>query len=661
MKYNMNNVLSKDSIYNIPSLQYKTTEYYQKPIGFAPVTRQNIGITYNSQNNINNSIYYSNKNNIPNIPSIYYNSNNPNYQNIKQPQIIKNVYQQNNMNYYDSNAGNVKILPTKYLPTKFKTPKIIYSNIEFAKEIPMSKYTNFEIPLSTPIQQFPNVNSMTKKTEKKEYNIYSQQTPFYSNLQNDLYSTLKNYSYTIPETETYSYSDQQISSHSSKEMPAFSTQQYNTYNYVSQNELQTNNYDVNNKLTDTVRNTNNYNNTFNDKDSNEFNLFSKKYENKSKEISKNIYQEPQIITNNYLINSPKIYKEPNEIKSPKYNSYIYKSPEITYRKDYLFSPIQSPLSNYETRSYNGDDNIDIEEILRLKEENEGYKKQLKELENYEKKAEEIRELRIQVDQLSPIKDKLSEINSLKAQLLELNALKAKIDNLEQFKYKLDKIKETKILKENKGKQIKSKVEKKNKNKQKDKIKKFENVKESEINIIESELNEENEVKGEILHSIEELSLIIKKICKNKKQIILNLIYKATSDSDRAAAFHKKCNNAQSTIVLIETDKGKRFGGYTSVNWKGKGLNKKDKNSFIFSLDNMKVYENIIGEKAIGCYPKFGPIFLGCQIRIYDQAFKNGGTTCKNGLNFNTNKDYVLTGGERKFKIKEIEVYEVIAQ
>ena len=71
MKYNMNNVLSKDSIYNIPSLQYKTTEYYQIPIGFAPVTRQNIGIIYNSQNNINNSIYYSNKNNIPNIPSIY--------------------------------------------------------------------------------------------------------------------------------------------------------------------------------------------------------------------------------------------------------------------------------------------------------------------------------------------------------------------------------------------------------------------------------------------------------------------------------------------------------------------------------------------------------------------------------------------------------------
>ena len=80
-----------------------------------------------------------------------------------------------------------------------------------------------------------------------------------------------------------------------------------------------------------------------------------------------------------------------------------------------------------------------------------------------------------------------------------------------------------------------------------------------------------------------------------------------------------------------------------------------------SLDNMKVYENIKGEKAIGCYPKFGPIFLGCQIRIYDQAFKNGGSTFKKGFNYDTNEDYVLTGGDRLFKIKEIEVYEVIAQ
>ena len=76
---------------------------------------------------------------------------------------------------------------------------------------------------------------------------------------------------------------------------------------------------------------------------------------------------------------------------------------------------------------------------------------------------------------------------------------------------------------------------------------------------------------------------------------------------------------------------------------------------------MKIYENIPGEEAIGCYPKFGPVFLGCQIRIYDKAFKKGGTTYEKGFNYRTTEDFELTGGDRVFNVKEIEVYEVIPQ
>ena len=51
-------------------------------------------------------------------------------------------------------------------------------------------------------------------------------------------------------------------------------------------------------------------------------------------------------------------------------------------------------------------------------------------------------------------------------------------------------------------------------------------------------------------------------------------------------------------------------------------------------------------------------FLGCQIRIYDQFFKNGGTTFEKGLNYDTEEDFELTGGLKKFDIKDIEVYSV---
>ena len=154
-------------------------------------------------------------------------------------------------------------------------------------------------------------------------------------------------------------------------------------------------------------------------------------------------------------------------------------------------------------------------------------------------------------------------------------------------------------------------------------------------------------------------MLTRKINKDNKKLTLNLLYKATADSDRAAAFHAKCDEAQSSVVLVETDKGKRFGGYTSISWSGDCVDKKDPNAFVFSLDKMETYDNIPEEDAIGCYPKFGPIFLGCQIRIYDKAFSKGGTTFERGLNYDTKEDFELTGGERVFNVKEIEVYEVV--
>ena len=174
-----------------------------------------------------------------------------------------------------------------------------------------------------------------------------------------------------------------------------------------------------------------------------------------------------------------------------------------------------------------------------------------------------------------------------------------------------------------------------------------------------EYDESKEVKGDIIHDGKELDMIIKKINKENKKIIINLLYKASADGDTASAFHEKCDDANSTIVLVETKDGMRFGGYTTCSWSGNCVDKNDSEAFIFSFDKMKTYDNIPGDEAIGCYPKFGPIFLGCQIKIFDNAFTKGGTTYEKELNFNTEEDYELTGGKRSFEIKDIEVYEVI--
>ena len=186
--------------------------------------------------------------------------------------------------------------------------------------------------------------------------------------------------------------------------------------------------------------------------------------------------------------------------------------------------------------------------------------------------------------------------------------------------------------------------------------------EEENRELEYEQNvEQIAVKGDIIHNTAEIEMLTKKINKHNKKLTLNLLYKATIDSDKAVAFHEKCDSAESSLVLVETTKGKRFGGFTTCSWRGDCIDKKDEEAFVFSLDKMMTYDNIPGEDAVGCYPKFGPIFLGCQIRIYDNAFSKGGTTFEKGLNFNTEEDFELNGGERVFGVKEIEVYEVIPQ
>ena len=167
------------------------------------------------------------------------------------------------------------------------------------------------------------------------------------------------------------------------------------------------------------------------------------------------------------------------------------------------------------------------------------------------------------------------------------------------------------------------------------------------------------IRGDIIENAKELELLTRRICNNKyKKISLNLIYKAIIDSDRANVFHNKCDSAKMTLVLVKSGNDKRFGGFTSYNWEGNSIEKKDENAFVFSLDNLKIYNIISGEGAIGCYPNFGPVFLGCQIRIYDQFFRNGGTTFEKGVNYETKEDFELTGGLRKFDIKDIEVYSV---
>ena len=172
----------------------------------------------------------------------------------------------------------------------------------------------------------------------------------------------------------------------------------------------------------------------------------------------------------------------------------------------------------------------------------------------------------------------------------------------------------------------------------------------------------NYIKSSILKTQEEYNLIKNKLLsKRKSQICKNinnkLLYKASKDSDKVNIFHQKCDNKKNTIILIETDKGNKFGGFTTQTWEG-NTNKKDENAFLFSLDKLKIYDVINEQNAIECNPNYGPIFCEYQIFIFDNFFEQGGRTGKASLNYNTQEDFELNSGIMVFKIKELEVFEI---
>jgi hypothetical protein len=174
-------------------------------------------------------------------------------------------------------------------------------------------------------------------------------------------------------------------------------------------------------------------------------------------------------------------------------------------------------------------------------------------------------------------------------------------------------------------------------------------------------NKSFSVDSSIISGYSEIDFIIHYL-KNrfKKEIIDSIrIYQATENGDTAADFHRECDQNTNVLVLIKTNDGKKFGGYTSVGFSNFNRSYHDDTAFLFSIDKREIYPNIKGKNAVDSYYNLGPCFSGDSIKIYDNFLKNGGVTVKNSANFETNEDFQINNGNIAFGIEEIEVLEFL--
>ena len=65
------------------------------------------------------------------------------------------------------------------------------------------------------------------------------------------------------------------------------------------------------------------------------------------------------------------------------------------------------------------------------------------------------------------------------------------------------------------------------------------------------------------------------------------------DDTTTINFHARCDNKGKTLILIETKDGKRFGGYTSLQWNMEGEKRYGENIWLFNLEKSIYKYNLI--------------------------------------------------------------------
>jgi hypothetical protein len=149
-----------------------------------------------------------------------------------------------------------------------------------------------------------------------------------------------------------------------------------------------------------------------------------------------------------------------------------------------------------------------------------------------------------------------------------------------------------------------------------------------------------------------------------------LLWRGSRDGFGARDFHGRCDGHANTLTLIKDTDGNIFGGFTPVAWESppKPKDKADasRTSFLFTLKNPRNFPARkfglkADRKALHCSssrgPSFGDILVSDNCNAHtDSSTSDFGSSYANDTGLD-GKTFVT--GSRKFKVTEIEVFEIL--
>lgn len=186
-----------------------------------------------------------------------------------------------------------------------------------------------------------------------------------------------------------------------------------------------------------------------------------------------------------------------------------------------------------------------------------------------------------------------------------------------------------------------------------------NVKQETPSLLIREYNEKH-FDSKIIKSYDEISFIIQLI--PRANFFFKRLYRATEDGDYFTSLVRKVGRVKGTIVIVETEEGHKFGGYTEEEWSTEGTVeiKEDPNAFLFSIDHKKKYPVSQKSTAIEINPdnlvKFNRDLIISEHCLSNHKSSSSFPKGYSTLDTNANE---LTSGETMFKVKEIEIFEIV--
>ena len=143
--------------------------------------------------------------------------------------------------------------------------------------------------------------------------------------------------------------------------------------------------------------------------------------------------------------------------------------------------------------------------------------------------------------------------------------------------------------------------------------------ENKLEKLESKKRNTYGLTDKIIKTEEEINELFSFI-SNGRERQFRLLYSPTLEANKKEDFHKNCDNKGSTIILVETSNGRRFGAFASLSWKSNNKWVNDPCACIFSLDNHKKYNLLHPQYAYYGGSGYGPHFgLGDQLGFYNNG------------------------------------------